>query len=95
MSAAVEHCCEEMARFVADVSLPLDYNDVFREYGIRYLDGGSAVQLIVFCPWSGTRLPDSLRDAWFDAIAELGFEPDDPDLPAEFRSGVWWRERGL
>ncbi len=67
------------------------YEPRWREYGIRVLDGGESKQLIRFCPWCGASLPDSLRDAWFDRIEQLGLEPDDPALPGELRSDDWWK----
>jgi hypothetical protein len=84
-----------MESFVSDPELPIKYNPVFREYGIRYLNGGTSSQLVSFCPWCGTRLPESLRDQWFDSLAELGLEPEDPGVPADMRSDEWWKGRGL
>ena len=90
-----QHCCSEMARHLDNGEVAITYLDHFREYGIRILDGGSALQSISFCPWCGKKLPVSLRDQWFDKVEGLGLEPDDPKLPSEFRSGEWWRKRGI
>ena len=57
-----------MARAVADPDFPLVYNDKFREYGIPIQDRGSSIILISFCPFDGAKLPDSLRDEWFDRL---------------------------
>ena len=38
------------------------YLPVFREYGLLIHDGGSSFVRIQFCPWCGSRLPESLRD---------------------------------
>jgi hypothetical protein len=62
----------------------------FREYGISYLDGGSSCQLICFCPWCGHKLPDSLRDEWFDMLDEKGLEPDSENIPKEFLTEAWY-----
>ena len=80
---------------LADPDLPLSFNPKFREFGIRYLDGGSSVQVIDYCPFCGVRLPESLREAWFDRLDRLGFEPDDPRLPKEMQSDAWWCIKGL
>ena len=69
--------------------LPVTYNAKFREYGITYPGSGS-VQLIRFCPWCGSRLPESLRDAWFAELDRLGLEPEDP-LPDRLKTDAWWK----
>lgn len=89
------HCCAEMARHLLDGDVAIVYVDHLREYGIRILDGGSSFQLVQFCPWCGTRLPASVRDAWFKKLDELGLEPEDPAVPEDMRSGLWWRSRKL
>jgi uncharacterized protein DUF6980 len=73
----------------------LEYNPIFREFGIKILDGGSSVLLIRYCPWCGKPLPTNLRDEWFERLDALGFEPDDPAVPEEMGSDVWWQKEGL
>jgi hypothetical protein len=92
-NAAKDFCCDDMQRHIADHDVPLIYNRRFREYGIRIVDGGSATQLISFCPWCGAHLPSSLRDEWFERLKELNMEPGDPDLPSILKSDAWWRAR--
>ena len=75
--------------------IPLVYWDKVREYGIRILDGGSAITVIQFCPWCGAVLPSSLRGDRADELERAGFNTLSPDLPEEFRTGAWWRARGL
>jgi hypothetical protein len=86
------HHCPDMLAALADADVPIVYNDKFREYGLRILDGGSAVLLIRHCPWCGKELPSSLRDEWFDELERRGLRPDDPDIPEDLRSGAWWRD---
>jgi hypothetical protein len=81
-----------MAMHVADQDVPVVYNRRFREYGIKILDGGTAVQLITFCPWCGSKLPDSLRDAWFQRLDELKLEPGEAQLPEEMKTDAWWKK---
>ena len=40
----------------------LEYNERFDEYGLIIHDGGSSALLIQFCPWCGTKLPESKRN---------------------------------
>jgi hypothetical protein len=92
---AFPHGCQELARAVEDDALPVTYLPKFREYGIRYLDGGTSFHVMSFCPFDGQALPSSTRDAYVDVLAELALEPGDPGIPAEFTDDSWWRSRGL
>jgi hypothetical protein len=87
------HACEDMVRAVLGEHPIVRYLAKYREYGLPYPDGHT-YQLLRFCPWCGTRLPDSLGEEWFDRIEELGMEPEDERLPASMRSDEWWREDG-
>jgi hypothetical protein len=44
---------------------------------------------IDYCPWCGSKLPDSQRDRWFDEVERLGVDPWTEDVPAEFEDGRW------
>jgi hypothetical protein len=68
----------------------VQYSPKFREYGLLVHDGGSSMVVIRFCPWCGTRLPESLRDRWFEELAALGIEPGEQEVPAPYRSAAWW-----
>lgn len=74
-----------------DPDTPVDYYDLYREYRVFVLNGGSGISVIEFCPWCGEGLPASLRDRWFESIRALGLEPED-ELPPDLRDGTWWRE---
>lgn len=100
MTKKTVHCCEFMDMFLQDQKMPLKYYPIAREYGIT-LKHSSAVQLLVYCPWCGVKLPESLRDKYFDILkVEYDIEPeldiqDDPNIPEEFKSDSWWKMRGL
>ena len=85
------HCCDQMGRYLSIGDIPIYYSQKFREYGIEYTDGGTSYQLIHYCPWCGTRLPENLRDQWFDAIEKLGLEPEDPNIPSKYLTDEWWK----
>nr|WP_307166164.1 hypothetical protein [Streptomyces rishiriensis] len=68
------------------------YEPKFREYGLIVHDGGSAYREIAFCPWCGTRLPQSRRDGWFDALEARGIDPWEDRVPPEFEDERWLRE---
>jgi len=99
----MSHCCESMEQqiafrcdkhpnpFACPDSLVL-YSEQFDEYGIIVHDGGTSLRVISFCPWCGTKLPESKRDRWFEELSALGFdEPFEQDIPSAYRSGKWYR----
>jgi hypothetical protein len=100
-SAAVDHCCARMVmalEFTCDqhadpMECPdtaLIYNEPFDEYGIPIRDGGPSYLVIDNCPWCGTRLPRSQREAWFDAVEAAELDPDDVDtLPERYLTAAW------
>jgi hypothetical protein len=66
------------------------YNDILCEYGLIIHDGSASYVLIEKCPWCGTQLPASARDAWFDQVEALNLADDEPP-PARFLSAAWRR----
>jgi hypothetical protein len=92
-----------MDLFLNDSRIPLYYSPVYREYDIPLLHKGkiTALQGINYCPWCNKKLPDSLRNEWWN-ILTTEYQLDDPyDLeqekliPEEFNSDDWWKKRGL
>lgn len=56
----------------------------------------SPLQAFNFCPFCGEKLPKNLDKQWYRALKGLGFnEPDDEDIPEEFKSDEWWKKAGL
>ena len=94
MSATNVFCCDELRSAASDESVPIVYIPKFREFGIRILDGGTSFLQLQFCPWSGTKLPESLRDRWFDALESLGIDPASDAVPPEFSDERWYEKRG-
>ena len=87
------HCCQDMCREVEqncglDVAGIVRFSPVFREYGPLICDDGSSS--FRFCPWCGTRLPESLRDRWFAEVERLGIDPWEGEVPEEYQSSAWW-----
>ncbi|MBH0237222.1 DUF6980 family protein [Methylobrevis albus] len=96
------HCCQTMTDALTNdceihadepfecADMLFSYSDKFDEYGLIVHDGGSAVILIDFCPFCGTRLPSSRRDDWFDEVEALGFSDfDDPAIPTKYATSAW------
>jgi hypothetical protein len=89
----IHHCCNEMLKHLSSDELAIRYIPQFREYGIVYQDGGSAIQEIAYCPWCGASLPISLREEWIAELSLHGFEPGQTELPEKFRSEQWWAKK--
>jgi len=61
------HCCGEIAANVdEDEERIVLYFERFREYLVPVRDTGTSGILMRFCPWCGTRLPESIRDEVLD-----------------------------
>jgi hypothetical protein len=98
-----QHCCLDMAWFASQpVEAPgpgpnpvILYVAEWDEYRISIPREGWASTLIRFCPWCGARLPHSKEDLWRTTLAEMGYDPSEEEIPEEFRSDQWWRERGI
>jgi hypothetical protein len=99
------HCCDAMKTHLdfscEQHSSPFEcpdalvfHSEKFDEYGLIVHNGGEIYVLIQFCPWCGTQMPQSLRNRWFEELEALGFdEPLDQDIPEQYKSGAWHRER--
>lgn len=86
----MNHCCEYMDENINKSDIGIKFFAKFREYGISYLDGGTAIQEIKYCPWCGYELPNSLREQWFEKLEELGLEPDSPNIPEDYLTEAWY-----
>ncbi|MDC3416310.1 DUF6980 family protein [Aquibacillus salsiterrae] len=98
----MRHCCETMTRQVNyecdEHPNPYDcpeklihYDERFDEYGIIIHDGGESSVTIFYCPWCGSKLPDSKRELWFDVLDDLGFDnPLEQEIPTQYKTGKWY-----
>jgi hypothetical protein len=93
LRAEVERRCPDHPDRLDCPDAALVYLAKFDEYVRPSRDGGSAGQVLTRCPFCGGRLPESRRDAWFDALEERGLSPWGTALPGEFESDRWWRGR--
>jgi hypothetical protein len=53
------------------------------------------IRTIRYCPFCGTELPPSLKQAWYETLAAEKIDPNDDGLPAKYLSDTWWKELGL
>ena len=103
----MKHCCQSMRDQVLEdhsateaspeVELSTQpkvlYLDRFDEYGITVLDNGSSFLEIHYCPWCGTKLPDSKRQRWFKELQGLGVSDLTRDeIPQAYLSDAWFKD---
>jgi hypothetical protein len=90
MGQALTHSCEEHADPFDCPDTALIYHAPFNEYGFPIRDGGMSYLRIEYCPWCGSELSPSYRDAWFNAVEAAGLDPNDLDtLPQRFLTAAW------
>lgn len=80
-------CCDQMAQQVADKVVRFDERYV--QYDLTVRDDGEVLQQIDFCPWCATRLPESLREKWFDELEAMGIDPMRDPIPEPYQSSEW------
>ena len=85
----------ELFERVRDDETAITYSPSTREFGVPVLDGGCSCIGIRFDPWTGRKLPDSLRDRLCDELEAMGLDFFSEERPEAFRSEAWWLERGL
>lgn len=87
-----------MKSHLQDERVQIKYAPMFREYSV-VLVGSSALQGIDFCPWCGAKLPESLRDLWFEtleklmgeSIYDIAFDSNRfGEIPKKFQNEEWW-----
>ena len=91
MKLQVEYQCDQHPDLSECPDALIHYSESFDEYGLIIHDS-PAISHIHFCPWCGTKLPDSKRDRWYEELERLGFDNpnDDPNIPARYLSGEWY-----
>ena len=86
--------CKELRLHILDPMLPLCYEPRFREYFL--LGRQNTRQTISHCPFCGGRLPESLRQCFFDEIERIGIDYELGEsiekLPIELQSDAWWKQ---
>jgi hypothetical protein len=83
----------------------IKYDEQWRDFFIHLHDvslekDDDWLSAIFYCPFCGTKLPESLADKWFEVL-ENEYVITDPSeteydkVPSEFRTDEWWKKRGL
>ncbi len=91
LSEAVGYECEQHPNRYDCPDCLVSYLPKFREFGIIIHDGGESSIRIDYCPWCGARLPESLRDEWYDRLDALGLEHESNEIPQSLLTEKWWQ----
>jgi hypothetical protein len=100
-------CCNNITLLINDPKSPLEYDPAKRLYSLvsvprafRKQNELCVAYEIAYCPCCGTKLPQELSNEWF-AIIEKEFgipsalDEGIDNLPEEFKTDEWWRNRRL
>jgi len=88
----VNHECHDCADAFECPDNVIFHDIGWDEYGIINHDGGASVYQIYYCPWCGSKLPESKRMLWFAELEKMGIE--DPlmgDVPDEYVTDDWFK----
>lgn len=87
-----------MQRLVGNQRTSVTYKAIDRRFVI---EGDLGLEMD-YCPWCGTKLPENLREEWFETLereygieTDIGEARDRTDIPQEFWSDEWWKKRSL
>jgi hypothetical protein len=93
MNETVDMVCSQHPNLSDCPDAVIAYSPQFDEYGLMIHDGGTSRVLIAFCPFCGSRLPQSKRERWFAELERRGVhDPWAEPVPAGFESDEWWRK---
>lgn len=95
-------CCERIEQAILSEDSPIEYVPVFREHKIRCVFNVIVCERIDFCPWCSYVFPKGLRNEFMRIVKRDYYITDgildifeNKDLPEEFKSDEWWKNRGL
>lgn len=100
MTNKQEHCCHNMNYYTNTNGDLVEYDSSIRQYYLLHQGEYGTNQKMQYCPWCGTKLPESLNTVWGKILKEdYGLDDpciDDADkVPEEFKTDEWWKKRGL
>lgn len=84
------HCSEDFE----NADTPVYFSRQFNEFGLKIIDGGTSYISIRHCPFCGTKLPESLRERWFEEMEKLGIDAWGDEIPGKYKTDAWYMEAG-
>jgi hypothetical protein len=96
----MEHCCQNMDAYATEANCLVKYDPSDRSYHFILNDDPHGThQVMWFCPWCGSKLPEELGEEWGRILkADFGIEEPFREwdrVPPEFKTDEWWKKRGL
>ena len=95
MTSILEADYPELFRFVNEKKIAIHYSAPRRLFQIGAEEGGFG-QAIMFCPWTGKKLPRPLSEEFSKLLTSKDLSILEPETwPEKWRSERWWIEAGL
>jgi len=93
----MDYCCPALKLYVT-LSCPqhpledcpdlwLRHNQAYGEYQINIMK--HATYSINYCPFCGSKFPESFRDKWFEELESKGIDPWEDEIPGKYKSAAW------
>lgn len=95
MKSIYEKEFPEMFRFIREDKLEIYYDPPRRVFEVGGKTRGMRQQ-IAYCPWAGSRLPQSLSQIFSEMLASRDLSGLERETwPEDWRTEEWWIEKGL
>jgi hypothetical protein len=94
------HCCKQMSEQVnmhfeeaqsvllGSTDKRIYWSSIFNEYGL-ICQPSYEILKISFCPFCGSKLPNSKRDRWFERLEQTGWSTWGDPIPPELLRYDW------
>jgi len=103
------HCCQKLISTLQEFNTPLVYDPQTRSYLMQYhssierskKNGLIVCETLRFCPFCGKEFPLDLHDKLFEILEQeyttegLAQKVRAGNVPEEFKTDAWWKNRGL
>lgn len=97
-----EYCCNIMEYYATNKNSLIEYVPETRSYSFYLLDHPHGTrQKMYYCFWCGSQLPEDFSEEWEKILREeygiedAGFTWNQDNIPPEFKTDKWWKNRGL
>ena len=91
LKRALDHECDQHSDPFDCPDQLVAYAPRFDEFSLIIHDGGHSSVLIQYCPWCGSRLPESKRDRWFDELESQGIDAASDAIPERYQGDEWYQ----
>lgn len=95
MRSVYERDFPDLFYFVREGKIEIHYSSSRRSFSIGASEGEMR-QEIMYCPWTGKKLPPSLSDDFSNMLEANNLSALEPETwPEDWRGENWWKKAGL